>query len=390
MKRCLWMVPLLCALTSCDQMGPGDAVYLFGSFTRPDGGVGPLEVAVQRSSGELEPENPRFEPVFTLQTREDGALAMEVTAEEVWGGPEIGVYGALNRWRLVPLGPSAGLTVTFETTGDAELPPLQLGDLTASVDPELRLFFSLPERPVLPLSASYRDTAEEPNPTALAPVLELLSGDHPLWLDFAPASGMSLAAVLEDFPAEGRVRAVSVGRWSHLPLLAPSSSFVQGRFEWRAGVSPAPGERIPASRGVPCGAAPCPFTDGDLARIVLAEEVYTVELTFPGPVRPGEVVLRGLELEGWGTFRVEGRTGAGWLPLMEGRYGAVPTSWAIHHWPADSALDAPIPFPGERAYARARAAEVGEVTAVRLSAQSSDGEPLRLVALQELSVFAAE
>ncbi len=391
--KTFWLVLILCLLPGCERLGPGDAIYLFGALSGPDGQpAAGVTLAVERSDYRLPPETPDFQPLAQVTTGAEGRFQLELVAGDVWGPPD--GNGPGNRLRLVAGEGEAGLTVSMELTGDAELPTLQLGGLRTGLTASGELELLLPTALRLPETATggSNDPAW-PNPSPVVPVLSIRAQDQDAWLQVRPPSPLEVESLVEDFAgAEVVVRGVGEGEWTHDPLLASQPSWVLARFEWRSALAPLPTARVPSSRGASCAQAdPCPWTDGSLEAVEFAPDTRVLQLELPQPALVSRLVVRGLRPGDFGAHRlvVEGFDGASWQHLGEAPLENPEVVGLIRalQWSADSAFDPALSLFDGRYFLRVETQTPVEVLALRLSLVDFAGEPIPLGALQEVSAF---
>lgn len=391
--KTFWLAVILMLFGGCDRLGPGDAIYLFGALTGPDGQpAAGVTLEVERSDYRLPPEAPDFQPLAQVTTGADGHFQLELVAGDVWGPPD--GSGPGNRLRLLAQQGEAGLTTSLELTGDAELPPLQLGGLQTGLSPSGELEVLLPAAPRLPETATGPNAdPARPNPSPVVPVLSIRAQDQDAWLQLRPPSPLEVASLVEDFAgATVVVRGISEGHWTHDPLLASQPSWVGARFEWRTSLPTLPTGVIPFSRGASCAQAdPCPWTDGALEAVEFAPDTRVLQLELLQPASPSRLVVRGLRPGDSGAERVvvEGFDGTDWRLLAEAPL-VLPDPEGLSRalqWEADSAFDPVLPLFDGRYFLRLESQTSVEVSALRLTAVDFSGAPVRLGSLQEVSAF---
>ncbi len=313
-------------LSAC-ELEPGDPVYLSGRALEADGspwrsGALPLlrqlPYEAAADGGTLGPQGlPPFGPWRSVEVDAQGRFLQRLTARDLGVRSSDSYVDTLFQLQLPPPGDGSQQLLTFRPSRDAELPPLRRWDSALMQAPapggvQLRWAPAVADEDLAPHTYEVQVHAGQ----ALAWRVDVTgagTGAHTVLLE---------PELLEDFAApEVHVSAVTFGqrRW-----MSSSLDYELRHHSPRLPLVLA--GRVPESRGVPCVVngvpqQPCPFTDGSLERAHgSTANVATGELVLQlrAPLRPGRVLVRGLETFGWNqVLQVDGAEaeGAPWQQL---------------------------------------------------------------------------
>jgi hypothetical protein len=309
-------------LAAC-ELEPTDPIFLSGRALEADGspwrgGALPLlrqlpwEPPADGGMTDLQ-DGFRYGPWRTVETDAEGRFLHRLT------GRDLGVrdsFSAAESYFQLQLPPSADGSedlLSFRFSRDAELPPLRRWGSALSQAPA-------PGGVQLRWVPAVADEDLAPHTYAL----QVYAGQTRVWQ--ANVTGVDAALLepelVEDFGAsEVRVSAFTSGqrRWM--------SSSLAYELRHHSPRLPLPLQgRVPESRGAACRAngtllQPCPLTDGSVEQVELpTREQVSGELVLQlqAPLRPGRLLLRGLDNVGWNVvLQVDGAVaeGAPWQLL---------------------------------------------------------------------------
>lgn len=380
-------------LAAC-ELEPSDPVFLSGRVLEADGAPWrgePLPLLKRlppeppADGGAFDPERePTFGPWRTVTPDTEGRFLQRLTGRDL--GASFGSTTFVDptfRLQLPARADGAEDQLTFRLFSDAELPPLRRWDsaLTlAPVDGGVQLHWA----PAVSDEELAAHEYEVQVHAAQGRAWRATSADA--------ASALVTPELVEDFGApEVRVSAFTFGQreWvasrvdyelmHHSPRLPLTLS-----------------GRIPESRGAACsvnGVAlePCPFTDGRLEDVTLTPPATpdvspALVLQLPAPLRPGRILVRGVELARFSNIvQVDGaQEGQPWQRLVrterrEFAYRPMDESYDLER------ADLDLPLEGAPAVTQLR---------LRLLFQNQGPEDTQefeqsLRSLREVSVFAA-
>jgi hypothetical protein len=291
-------------LAAC-ELEPGDPVFLSGRVLEADGAPwqGEALPLLKRlppqplaDAGAFDPERESpFGPWRSVTPDAEGRFVQRLTGRDVGAsfGHTTSYVDPTFRLQLPARADGAEDQLTFRLFSDAELPPLRRWDsaLTqVSGDGGVQLHWA----PAV--------SDEDLRPHEYEVQVHSAQGRAWRTAHVDAASALLMPELLEDFGApEVRVSAFTFGQ----------RSWVASRVDYELmHHSPRlplalPG-RIPESRGAACsvnGVAlqPCPFTDGRLEDVALTPPATpdvspALVLQLPAPLRPGRILVRGVEL----------------------------------------------------------------------------------------------
>ncbi len=377
------LLPLCLTLAGC-ALEPDDPIYMSGTVLEADGTPwrgGPLSLMRPRMLA----GTPQYEPWAEVTPDAEGLFLHRLTARDVGadGLERPHPWTSDRRFQLhLPRTDGGRDFLALDLERDVDLPPLRRWDSRVrTVDDAggVRLFWE----PVVP-------TADIPEPDYF---VRLRGEDGLAWQVRANSGEARLTPELvEDFTHQAHVQSRAHG----------TRAWFKNTVSYDAVSEPPPvplpfAPVVPASRGAGCSLksgpiASCPFTDGKLAlaRVGRGNDSVPSELflQLKAPVRPRQVIVRGLRSLAR-VLHVEGSVdGKTWLPL--GDSAPFPDLLdLLDHTPYE---DDPEQLDPDEQYVDVRlAADAPAVSHLRLSVTSvySNGETGQgsFSRLREVSVF---